>query len=291
MDWQRYDRLIQAALQEDCAGDDVTTTSLVAPEARETARMLARDPGVPAGLGLAARVAQVFDEGIEFCEKVPDGTGVEPGTVLATLEGPAAAILSVERTMLNFVQRLSGIATLTARYVEEVRGTGTGIYDTRKTTPGWRELEKYAVRCGGGCNHRMTLSEMALIKDNHLAIFGASPDEPQGVGRAVETVRRVYPDVPVEVEVDTLEQLEAALPGKPDLVLLDNMSPADVRRAVVLVDQLCSDAHRPKLEASGGITLANVREYAHAGADRIAIGAITHSAPAMDIGLDMELST
>jgi nicotinate-nucleotide pyrophosphorylase (carboxylating) len=191
--------------------------------------------------------------------------------------------------MLNFLQRLSGIATLTARYVNELRGTGAGIYDTRKTTPGWRELEKYAVRCGGGCNHRMSLADMALIKDNHLAIRGAAPGSPEGVGAAVEAVREAYPGVPVEVEVDTLEQLQAALPGRPDLVLLDNMTPADVRRAVVLVDQVCATEHRPKLEASGGITLANVREYAHAGADRIAIGALTHSAPAMDLGLDMAL--
>jgi nicotinate-nucleotide pyrophosphorylase (carboxylating) len=289
MDWQKYDDLVRAALREDGAEHDVTTASLVPPSVRATARLAARRRGVLAGLGLASRVVEVFDGEVHFCAELEDGARVEPGATVAVLRGSAAAILTVERTMLNFLQRLCGVATLTAQYVEEVSGTGAGIYDTRKTTPGWRKLEKYAVRCGGGQNHRMNLAEMALIKDNHLAIHGATPEDPEGVGRAVQMVREAYADVPVEVEVDTLEQLEAALPGRPDMVLLDNMSPGDVRRAVVLVDQRCTPEHRPELEASGGITLANVREYAHAGVDRIAIGALTHSAPAMDLGLDMEL--
>jgi nicotinate-nucleotide pyrophosphorylase (carboxylating) len=287
--WSDYDWLLESSLREDRADEDVTTRALVPGDLRADGHIIARQDGVVCGLPLAERLATWVDSSLEVQECVPDGVNADEGDTVAVVRGHARSILTVERTMLNFLQRLGGTATLASRYVSAVEGTDARILDTRKTTPGWRELEKYAVRCGGGHNHRMNLAQMALIKDNHLAIRGATPEDPEGVAAAVRAVREAHPDVPVEVEVDTLAQLEAALPARPDLVLLDNMTPGQVRQAVVLVDRQCADGPRPELEASGGITLANVRAYAHAGAERIAIGALTHSAPALDLGLDMEL--
>ncbi len=281
MEWERFDALLDAALAEDAASRDVTTRALVAPERVVSARVRAGGDGVVCGLPLAQRLAERFDTRIEFDPCARDGEAVAQGAVVAALRGPAASILAVERVMLNFLQRLSGVATLAARFVEAVEGTGAHIYDTRKTTPGWRRLEKYAVRCGGGCNHRMDLGAAVLIKDNHLALAA-----PGGIADAVRKAREACPDLTVEVEVEDLSQLEGALAAGPDVIMLDNMTPDEVRRAAEMVRRSGAGA-APAVEASGSITLANAAEYAAAGADRISVGALTHSAPAFDLSLDI----
>ncbi len=285
MEWAQFDWLLDAALEEDAARNDVTTRALVPEDLDAEAEVRAGAEGVICGLSLAGRLAARFDLRVSFEERRRDGDRVEPGVALARLSGPAASILSVERTMLNFLQRLSGVATLTARFVEQVRGTGARIYDTRKTTPGWRRLEKYAVVCGGGCNHRMDLGDEALIKDNHLALTAAQSAE--NVRRAVEKVRAACPGLRVEVEVEDLAQLESALAAGPDVIMLDNMTPDQFRQAVSVVAAKCAEGSRPLLEASGAITLANASAYATAGADRISIGALTHSAPALSLSLEI----
>jgi nicotinate-nucleotide pyrophosphorylase (carboxylating) len=281
VDWNRFDPLLDAALEEDAARHDVTTSALVGGGLETDAEVRTGGAGVVCGLPLARRLAGRFDRRLAFRPLARDGDLVGPGDVVAHLRGPAAGILSIERTMLNFLQRLSGVATLTARFVERVAGTRAGIYDTRKTTPGWRELEKYAVRCGGGQNHRMGLADMALIKDNHLALVGGD------AAAAVRRVREAGSGVPIEVEVDDLDGLRAALEARPDVVMLDNMDPEQVREAVELIARSAQGGPRPRIEASGAITLANVADYAAAGVDRIAIGALTHSAPALDLLLEV----
>jgi nicotinate-nucleotide pyrophosphorylase (carboxylating) len=268
-----YD-LVRAALAEDLAGGvDVTSVSTISADAELQAEFVARDSGVVVGIQMAKAVlTEVGVSGIEVL--VQDGTSVKAGEVLIRVSGNARAILLAERTALNFLGRLSGIATLTNQWVKAIAGTNCEIRDTRKTTPGWRELEKFAVRMGGGTNHRMSLSDAALIKDNHIAAAG-------GVKAAFNAVRSAFPTAPIEIEVDTLEQLAEVLPLKPDLVLLDNMTPDQCRKAVSLV------AGQTKLEASGGITLNEARSYAETGVNYLAIGALTHSAKNFDIGLDV----
>jgi nicotinate-nucleotide pyrophosphorylase (carboxylating) len=266
--------LVKAALAEDLAGGvDVTSVATIAADAELQAEFVARDSGVVAGIEMAKAVlTEVGVAGIEIL--VADGASVNAGDVLIKVSGNARAILLAERTALNFLGHLSGIATLTNKWVTAIAGTNCEIRDTRKTTPGWRELEKFAVRMGGGTNHRMSLSDAALIKDNHIAASG-------GVKAAFNEVRSAFPTAPIEIEVDTLEQLAEVLPLKPDLVLLDNMTPEQCRAAVSLV------AGQTKLEASGGITLDLARSYAETGVDYLAIGALTHSAKNFDIGLDV----
>ena len=266
--------LVKAALAEDLAGGvDVTSVATIAADAELQAEFVARDSGVVAGIEMAKAVlTEVGVAGIEIL--VADGASVNAGDVLIKVSGNARAILLAERTALNFLGHLSGIATLTSNWVAAIAGTNCEIRDTRKTTPGWRELEKFAVRMGGGTNHRMSLSDAALIKDNHIAAAG-------GVKAAFNEVRSAFPTAPIEIEVDTLEQLAEVLPLKPDLVLLDNMTPEQCRAAVSLV------AGQTKLEASGGITLDLARSYAETGVDYLAIGALTHSAKNFDIGLDV----
>ena len=266
--------LVKAALAEDLAGGvDVTSVATISADAELRAEFVARDSGVVAGIEMAKAVlTEVGVAGIEVL--VQDGASVNAGDVLIKVSGNARAILLAERTALNFLGHLSGIATLASKWVAAVSGTKCEIRDTRKTTPGWRELEKFAVRMGGGTNHRMSLSDAALIKDNHIAAAG-------GVKAAFNAVRSAFPTAPIEIEVDTLEQLAEVLPLKPNLVLLDNMTPEQCRAAVSLV------AGQTKLEASGGITLDLARSYAETGVDYLAIGALTHSAKNFDIGLDV----
>ena len=266
--------LVKAALAEDLAGGvDVTSVATIAADAELQAEFVTRDSGVVAGIEMAKAVlTEVGVAGIEIL--VADGASVNAGDVLIKVSGNARAILLADRTALNFLGHLSGIATLTNKWVAAIAGTNCEIRDTRKTTPGWRELEKFAVRMGGGTNHRMSLSDAALIKDNHIAAAG-------GVKAAFNAVRSAFPTAPIEIEVDTLEQLAEVLPLKPDLVLLDNMTPEQCRAAVSLV------AGQTKLEASGGITLDLARSYAETGVDYLAIGALTHSAKNFDIGLDV----
>jgi nicotinate-nucleotide pyrophosphorylase (carboxylating) len=266
--------LVKAALAEDLAGGvDVTSVATIAADAQLQAEFVARESGVVVGIEMAKAVLnEVGVDGIEVL--VQDGALVNAGDVLIKVSGNARAILLAERTALNFLGHLSGIATLTNQWVKAIAGTKCEIRDTRKTTPGWRELEKFAVHMGGGTNHRMSLSDAALIKDNHIAAAG-------GVKAAFNAVRSEFPTAPIEIEVDTLEQLAEVLPLKPDLVLLDNMTPEQCREAVLLV------AGQTKLEASGGITLDKARSYAETGVDYLAIGALTHSAKNFDIGLDV----
>jgi nicotinate-nucleotide pyrophosphorylase (carboxylating) len=266
--------LVKAALAEDLAGGvDVTSVATISAEAQLQAEFVARDSGVVVGIEMAQAV--LIEVGVADIEiLVQDGASVKAGDVLIRVSGNARAILFAERTALNFLGHLSGIATLTNQWVKAIAGTNCEVRDTRKTTPGWRELEKFAVRLGGGTNHRMSLSDAALIKDNHIAAAG-------GVKAAFNAVRSEFPTAPIEIEVDTLEQLAEVLPLKPDLVLLDNMSPEQCRAAVSLV------AGQTKLEASGGITLDLARLYAESGVDYLAIGALTHSAKNFDIGLDV----
>ena len=268
-----YD-LVKAALAEDLAGGvDVTSVATIAADAELKAEFVARESGVVVGIEMAKAVlAEVGVAGIEVL--VADGASINAGEVLIRVSGNARAILLAERTALNFLGHLSGIASLTSQWVKAIAGTNCQVRDTRKTTPGWRELEKFAVRMGGGTNHRMSLSDAALIKDNHIAAAG-------GVKAAFNAVRSEFPTAPIEIEVDTLAQLAEVLPLKPDLVLLDNMTPEQCRAAVSLV------AGQTKLEASGGITLDLARLYAETGVDYLAIGALTPSAKNFDIGLDI----
>ena len=272
--------LVDLALAEDLGTTgDRTSFATIPAAAMGTAAFVARLPGVVAGLPAAAMVCQVVDSALTFTAAVPDGTEFDRRTTLATVSGPLRAILAAERTALNFLQRLSGIATLTRRFVAAVSSTRATVLDTRKTTPGWRLLEKYAVRMGGGTNHRMGLHDAILIKDNHLAGLGGD------VRRAVETAR-AFPGnagLAVEVEVDSLRQLEVALAARADIVLLDNMPLDQLRSAVARRDAL---APHTLLEASGGVRLETIRDIAATGVDRISVGALTHSAAALDIGLD-----
>lgn len=271
--------VVRTALSEDRAGDDVTTQAVVEPGLAARGRLVAREAGVVCGLVVARYVFTTLDEGTAFEAHVGDGDEVEGRTVLASVEGPARAILSGERTALNFVQRLSGVATITSRYVEAAKGTDCVILDTRKTTPGLRDLEKYAVRCGGGANHRRDLAVMGMIKDNHREALAR---QGKTLAQAVATIRQHAPETPVEIEVDTLGELPGALDAKPEWILLDNMTTGQLREAVALV------AGRARLEASGGITLERVAEIAATGVDAISSGALTHSAPALDIALDID---
>ena len=268
--------LIKRAIAEDLAGGvDITSTATLAADAMLNAQFIARKDGVIAGIEMA--IATLAEVGVtDATALVKDGDHVKGGTVLIKVSGNARGILLAERTALNFLGHLSGIATLTAQWVHAVAGTKTQIRDTRKTTPGMRVLEKYAVGMGGGTNHRMSLSDAALIKDNHIAAAG-------GVVQAFSLVREKFPNSEIEIEVDNLQQLREVLPLNPGLVLLDNMSPAQCAEAVALV------AGATRLEASGGITIENARAYAEAGVDYIAVGALTHSAPNFDIGLDMKV--
>ncbi len=273
-------RLVELALAEDLgdAGDRTSTALIPATQAGKAA-FVARTEGIVAGLPAAAMVCAAVDPALAFAPAVADGTRLERGTVLATVAGPLRSILAAERTALNFLQRLSGVASLTCRYADAVTGTRAAVLDTRKTTPGWRLLEKYAVRMGGGTNHRVGLYDGILIKDNHLAGLGGD------VRRAVELARAAPGNagLPVEVEVDTLEQLEHALAARADIVLLDNMTLDQMRAAVARRDAV---SPATKLEASGGIALATIAAVAATGVDRISVGALTHSAPALDIALD-----
>ena len=272
--WTAAEALINSAIAEDLRGGDVTSRSIFPAGQSAQAVLQAKADGILAGLPIARRVFEKIDPSIRFVEQIQDGAALHPGSILASIEGPVRGLLAGERISLNFLQHLSGVATLAAAFVRAVAGTRAKILDTRKTLPGYRLLDKYAVRTGGGQNHRMGLFDMALIKDNHIAAAGSIP-------MAVRRVREANPGLPVEVEVTTLAQLGEALELGVDRIMLDNMDPAAMRQAVVLA------AGRVPLEASGGVTLENVAEIAATGVDYISVGALTHSAPALDISLEM----
>jgi len=270
---------IREALAEDLGPQalDVTTFPLVPEDRQATAHLVARTDCVLAGGPVARAVFEKVDNHLSVSTEVEDGTALQAGDVALSISGSARSILVAERTALNFIQRMSGIATLTRQYVEAANNSGVAILDTRKTTPTLRTFEKYAVACGGGVNHRFGLYDRVMIKDNHLAYWTASNGDLPG---AVRAVRETYPELLVEVEVDTIEQLKVLLPAKPDWVLLDNMTPLQLRECVKLCAEVC------KTEASGGVTLETVREIAKTGVDAISVGALTHSAAAVDLALD-----
>jgi nicotinate-nucleotide pyrophosphorylase (carboxylating) len=271
------DDFVRRALAEDLGkGGDVTSAATIQADARFSADLAAREPIVVAGLDLASAIFQALDENVVIEQHARDGSAVEAGAVLLRLKGNARAMLAAERPALNTLQHLSGIATLTRRYVEAIAGTGAVVLDTRKTIPGLRALEKYAARMGGAQNHRMRLDDGVLIKDNHVAVAG-------GVGPAVRAAKEANTGLEVQVEVDRIEQIEEALAAGADRLLLDNMDLPTLRRAVELV------AGRVPLEASGGVRLDTIRGIAETGVDFISVGRITQSAPAVDIGMDYSL--
>lgn len=271
----QYEPLVRAALSEDIGPGDITTTLCIPADATATATLLAKSPGVVAGLDVAALAFRLLDPEARWQPRLEDGAqiGNKP-TPLAEVSGNARALLTAERIALNFLQRMSGVATITRRYVERVAGTQARIADTRKTTPGLRMLEKYAVRVGGGFNHRIGLYDAVLIKDNHIRAVG-------GIGRAVSQARAQAPHtVKIEVETTSLAQVEQALTAGADIILLDNMDLATMRQAVQIVGR------RAITEASGGLTEDSLAQVAATGVDVLSVGALTHSAPAMDISLD-----
>jgi len=272
---------VRAALAEDVGAGDATTLATVPPELTARAAMVAREELVVCGLALAEAAFTAVSNAARVEPRATDGTRLQRGDRLLEVAGPAGAILTAERVALNFVQRLSGVATLAARFVDAVRGTKAVVLDTRKTTPGWRELEKYAVRCGGAQNHRFGLWDMVLVKDNHLAALRDA--RPNAIAAAVQRAREKFPALRVEVEADTLEQVAQAVAAGADIVLLDNMTLEQLREAVRLA------AGRAKTEASGGVNLQTIRAIAETGVDYISVGAMTHSARAVDIGLDFLL--
>ncbi|MEI6567184.1 MAG: carboxylating nicotinate-nucleotide diphosphorylase [Verrucomicrobiota bacterium] len=277
---QEIKSAVDRALAEDVGSGDVTTLATIPETATATALLRARQPLVLAGLGLAEEAFRTLDSAVQFERPARDGDPLPAGATALIIRGNARALLTAERVALNFVQRLSGIATLTARYVKEISGTGARVLDTRKTTPGLRALEKFAVRCGGGQNHRFGLHDMVLIKDNHLtALRGAQPNP---VAAAIQRARAQYPKLKVEAEADTLEQALQAAEAGADFILLDNMPPALLREAVSRI------AGRSKTEASGGVRLETIRTIAETGVDFISVGALTHSATAVDLVLDFE---
>lgn len=279
LDPELVERLAAAALAEDRAFEDVTTLATVPAGLHGRGVFLAKQAGIAAGFALAEACFRHIEPKARFRQDIAEGAAFANDDTIAVVEGSVQALLQAERVALNFVQRLGGTATLTRQFVNAVAGTRAVILDTRKTTPGLRAAEKYAVRCGGGTNHRPHLASMAMIKDNHREALRR-----QGLtlAQGVDRIRKRTPGVPVEVEVDSLAELEAALDAKPDWVLLDNMRVAEVAEAVLRTEG------RAKLEASGGITLQTVRAIAGTGIDAISIGALTHSAKALDISLELE---
>ncbi len=271
---------IRLALVEDLGdvGGDVTSESLVPPEAQAEARLVAREACVVAGVAVAKEVFLQVNPELEVEECVADGSAVEAMTNVLVIKGSAKSILTAERTALNFIQRMCGVATITTAYVKAAGNPAVDVLCTRKTTPLLRPFEKYAVLCGGGVNHRYGLFDAVLIKDNHLASWEHTHGI--GVGEAVAAARAKYPELKIEVEVDTIDQLKEALPAKPDWVLLDNMPPPVLRECVALCKGIC------KTEASGGINLDTVHAIAQTGVDAISVGALTHSAPSIDLALD-----
>ena len=276
LDSVALENLIRTAISEDLAGaSDVTSVATIPDDQGAVAEFRSRKPGVIAGIPVVCAVLEIC-EVTDYEVKKNDGQIVSTNSLLLIAKGNTRALLLAERTALNFLGRLSGIATLTKSWVDEVADTKVAIRDTRKTTPGLRDLEKYAVRIGGGINHRFSLSDVALIKDNHVLAAG-------GVAQAFKLVKTKFPNLPLEVEVDSLEQLREVVEAGADLVLLDNMSIEECRKAVEIV------SGRAKLEASGGLILSNAHAYAKTGVDYLAVGALTHSAPVLDIGLDLRM--
>jgi nicotinate-nucleotide pyrophosphorylase (carboxylating) len=285
--------LVKFALSEDVGTGDVTTLNAVPSNVGARAAIVAKQPGVVSGIDIAAMTFREVDASLKFKSTVRDGSEVPAGAAIATVSGSAASVMTAERTALNFLMRLSGVATLTRAYVNAIAGTGGVILDTRKTTPGLRILEKYAVLCGGGQNHRLALWDMYLVKDNHIRAA-------RGLTNAIDRIQRTRRDLLLEVEVESLDQLHEALRPEVDRILIDNQPPAVVKRCVEEVDRwfaanppdhprVRDGARRwPEVEVSGGLNLTSIRAYAETGVDYLSVGALTHSAPALDLSLEIE---
>ncbi|WP_344311446.1 carboxylating nicotinate-nucleotide diphosphorylase [Agromyces terreus] len=281
-DRREIDRIVTAALDEDAPWGDLTSETLIPADATATAALVAREPGVLSGIEVFAAAFRIVDPAIEVGRLAADGDRFAAGDVLARVHGPARGILTAERVALNLSQRMSGVATLTAQYVAAVAGTGARIVDTRKTTPGLRSLERQAVRDGGGRNHRRSLSDAIMAKDNHLAVLTAGGVD---LATALRSARDRMPHTAhLEVEIDRLDQLDAVLAGGADTIMLDNFSPDDLREGVRRIDG------RAVVEASGGVNLDTVAAIAATGVDVISVGALTHSARALDLGLDVDIA-
>ncbi len=279
LDWNRVNKLIELAIDEDINNGDATSISVIPENVKTEGRFVTREQCVCAGLPVAEAVFKKLDSKIGWISHCPEGAVLESGTCMATVKGNARAILAGERTALNFLQRLSGIATVTRKYVNASVGTGTKILDTRKTTPCWRNLEKYAVAAGGGINHRMGLYDRIMIKDNHRYIAGLEGFD--GLVAAIRRAREMYPALEIEVEVDTIDEFKIVHKESPEYILLDNMTNEQMAEAVKL------NSGKVKLEASGGITLERIPSIAKLGVDFISVGALTHSVKAIDISLEM----
>jgi nicotinate-nucleotide pyrophosphorylase (carboxylating) len=285
--------LVKYALSEDVGTGDVTTLNAVPSNVGARAAIVAKQPGVVSGIDIAAMTFREVDASLKFKSTVKDGQEVPAGAAIATVSGSAASVMTAERTALNFLMRLSGVATLTREYVNAIAGTGATILDTRKTTPGLRILEKYAVLCGGGQNHRLALWDMYLVKDNHIRAA-------RGLTNAIDRIQRTRRDLLLEVEVESLDQLHEALRPEVDRILVDNQTPAVVKRCVEEVDKwyaanppdhprVRDGARRwPEVEVSGGLNLKTIRVFAETGVDYLSVGALTHSAPALDLSLEIE---
>ena len=285
---ESYLQLIDLAQKEDLGDGDITSRATIPADQQGMGSLVFRQPGILCGIPVIEQVLHRYDEGLSLRNVLNDGRDVNADITVAEVTGPMRSLLAAERVMLNFLQRLSAVATLTGQYVKAIEGTAAKIYDTRKTTPGWRELEKYAVRCGGGCNHRHGLYDAVLIKDNHLAAMSEC-DLYTALTAAVRNIRLAdcRPDF-IQVEVDTLDQLRIVLKVEQiDIILLDNMTPVQLCEAVAIRNEI-SDSARVQLEASGGITLENIRAIAETGIERISVGALTHSVGNLDISLDIK---
>lgn len=272
------EKIVNFALFEDKTKQDATTNALVPKDKKLKANILVKENGIICGLGLIKKIFGRLDKKSHVQLKAKDGQKVKKGKVVAEVYGSARSIIASERIVLNFLQHLSGIASLTAKYVEKTKGTKTKIYDTRKTVPGLRELAKYAVKCGGGVNHRMNLGGMAMIKDNHLKVVVNIPE-------AVKKIRRNKRNIKVEVECDNISQVKQALKSRADIIMLDNMNIKTLKKAIKMIRG--NGEYKPLIEISGGITLDSIRKLSKLNADRISIGALTHSAPALDISMEI----
>ncbi|MFO7865336.1 MAG: carboxylating nicotinate-nucleotide diphosphorylase [Candidatus Aminicenantes bacterium] len=271
---RQVDEIIERALQEDMPAGDITSESVIPPESRSRALIWAKQPGILAGIQVARRVFHKIDENISMKIFLHDGEVLHPKDKIAEVQGLSLSLLKGERTALNFLQRMSGIAFLTRKYVEAVKGTKTKVLDTRKTTPGMRILEKYSVEAGGGINHRMNLSDMVMLKDNHIRLVGS-------IQKAIAKAREnIPPGIKIEVETTSMDQVKQALDSGADIIMLDNMTPAEAGRIAAWVKG------RVPLEVSGMVNLDNIRLYAETGVDMVSVGSLTHSYPSMDIAMD-----
>lgn len=292
-DFEEIKEIVHLAIKEDIGDGDITSRIFIPEGSESEGTIIAKEDGIVAGLPVAGYVLSQIDKDLIFTSNIEDGSRVERGTEIARVKGLTISLLSAERVALNFLQRLSGIATATNRFTEKVRGYKAQIMDTRKTTPGWRYLEKYAVRVGGGVNHRMGLYDQILIKDNHLKAMGLEKENGAAIGRLVKEAReQIENGALIEVEVEDLSQVRNMANAGADIILFDNMEPSKIRKAVDMVkkyekNQGSRTDKAILTEASGNITLQNVEEYAKAGVDRISVGAITHSARALDISFDI----